>query len=149
MKIFARLTATCLGIGHFPLAPGTVTSAVVVLLYKFFLHKLNWSFYLLLFFLLILLGTYVSNIYASALKKEDPRSVVIDEAAGQLLALFLLNPQWIICVASFVLFRFFDIMKPFPIKNVEDFPRGFGIMLDDVVAALYAGILVNLFLILR
>ncbi len=149
MKIFARLTATCLGIGHFPLAPGTVTSAVVVLLYKFFLHKLNWSFYLLLFFLLFLLGTHVSNIYASALKKEDPRSVVIDEAAGQLLALFLLNPQWIICVASFVLFRFFDIMKPFPIKNVEDFPRGFGIMLDDVVAALYAGILVNFFLILR
>ncbi len=149
MKIFTRLTATCLGIGHVPLAPGTVTSAFVVLLYKFFLHKLSWPFYLLLFFLLFLLGVYVSNVYARALKKEDPRSAVIDEAAGQLLALFLLSPQWTLCVASFVLFRFFDIVKPFPIKNIEDFPKGFGIMLDDVVAALYAGILINLYLILR
>ncbi|MDH4219547.1 MAG: phosphatidylglycerophosphatase A [Candidatus Aminicenantes bacterium] len=149
MKIFARLTATCLGLGHFPLAPGTVTSAVIVILYKFFLHKLNWPFYLLMFLLLFLLGVYVSNVYSRALKKEDPRSVVIDEAAGQLLALFLLNPQWTICLASFVLFRFFDIVKPFPIKNAEDFPKGFGIMLDDVVAALYAGILVNLYLILK
>jgi phosphatidylglycerophosphatase A len=82
------------------------------------------------------------------LKKEDPRTVVIDEAAGQLIALFLLSPQWSLCAASFLLFRFFDIVKPYPIKRVETFPGGFGIMLDDIVAAIFAGIVINLFLLL-
>jgi phosphatidylglycerophosphatase A len=148
MKRFARLTATCMGLGYFPVAPGTLTSAVVVLLYKLILFRLTWPLYLLLFVFLFLLGVYVSHTYAESLKKEDPRSAVIDEAAGQLLALFLIDPSWILCAASFVLFRFFDIVKPFPIKQVEDFPKGFGIMLDDVVAALFAGILLNLYLLL-
>jgi phosphatidylglycerophosphatase A len=149
MKFFAKMTATCLGLGFFPLAPGTLTSAFVVLLYKFFLFRLSWPFYLLIFVFLFLLGTYASTIYSKSQKKEDPRSAVIDEAAGQLLALFLINPTWILCTSSFVLFRFFDIVKPFPIKQVEDFPKGFGIMLDDVVAALFAGILLNLYLLLK
>lgn len=149
MKLFIKMTATCLGLGYFPVAPGTLTSAVIVLMYKFFLFRLSWPLYLLVFALLFLLGVYASHRYSVSLKKEDPRSAVIDEAAGQLLALFLINPSWILCAASFVLFRFFDIIKPFPIKQVEDFPKGFGIMLDDVVAALFAGILLNLYLLLK
>ena len=144
-----KMTATCLGLGYFPVAPGTLTSAIVVLLYKFFLFRLSWPLYLLIFAFLFLIGVYASHIYSKSLKKEDPRSAVIDEAAGQLLALFLVNPSWILCTVSFVLFRFFDIIKPFPIKQVEDLPKGFGIMLDDVVAALYAGILLNLYLLLK
>ena len=140
--------ATFFGLGYFPLAPGTLTSAVIVLLYKFVLHKLSWPFYLILFFLLFVLGIFVSDVYSRMLKKEDPRTVVIDEATGQLIALFLLNPQWSYCAASFVLFRIFDIGKPFPIKRVEEFPKGFGIMLDDLVAAIFAGILINLYLLL-
>lgn len=149
MKLFAKVFATFFGAGYFPLAPGTLTSAIVILLYKYLLHKLSWPVYLLMFILLFILGIWVSDVHSRMLKKEDPRSVVIDEAAGQFLALFLLSPQWILCLASFVLFRFFDIVKPFPIKKVEEFPRGFGIMLDDIVAALYAGILINLYLLLR
>ncbi len=149
MKLAIKMTATCLGLGYFPIAPGTLTSAVIVLIYKFFLFRLSWPFYLLVFALLFILGAYASHRYSVSLKREDPRSAVIDEAAGQLLALFLINPSWILCAASFVLFRFFDILKPFPIKQVEDFPKGFGIMLDDVLAALYAGILLNLYLLLK
>ena len=149
MKLFTKMTATCLGLGYFPVAPGTLTSAVVVLMYKFFLFRLSWPLYLLVFASLFLLGAYASHRHSVSLKKEDPRSAVIDEAAGQLLALFLIHPSWILCAASFVLFRFFDIIKPFPIKQVEDFPKGFGIMLDDVVAALFAGILLNLYLLLK
>jgi phosphatidylglycerophosphatase A len=149
MKLFSKIFATFFGVGYFPLAPGTLTSAIVILLYKYMLHKLSWPAYLLMFFLFLILGIWVSSVHSRMLEKEDPRSVVIDEAAGQLLALFLLSPQWILCLASFLLFRFFDIVKPFPIKKVETLPRGFGIMLDDVVAALYAGILINLYLLLR
>ena len=148
MRLFSKITATFFGAGYFPLAPGTITSAIIVLLYKFFLHRLSWPFYLLLFFFLFILGIFVSDVYSRTLKKDDPRTVVIDEAAGQLIALFLLSPQWALCAASFVLFRLFDIVKPFPIKQVESFPRGFGIMLDDIVAAIFAGILINLYLLL-
>ncbi len=148
MNMFSKVTATFFGVGYFPLAPGTVTSAIIVLLYKFFLHRLSWPVYLLLFFLLFGLGTFVADVYSRMVKKEDPRTVVIDEAAGQFIALFLLGPQWTLCVASFLLFRIFDIVKPFPIKKAETFPGGFGIMLDDVVAAIFAGILINLVLLL-
>jgi phosphatidylglycerophosphatase A len=149
MKLFSKVFATFFGAGYFPLAPGTLTSAVVVLWYKFVLHRLSWPLYLLIFALLFILGIYVSGAYSKMSKKEDPRSVVIDEAAGQSLALFLIGPEWTLCLASFVLFRFFDIVKPFPIKKVESFPGGFGIMLDDMLAALYAGILIKLFLLLK
>jgi phosphatidylglycerophosphatase A len=148
MKLFSKITATFFGVGYFPVAPGTLTSAIIVLLYKFFLYRLSWPVYLLLFFVLFALGTFVSDVYSRRLKKEDPRTVVIDEAAGQFIALFLLSPQWTLCAASFFLFRFFDILKPFPINRVETFPRGFGIMLDDIAAAIFAGILINLFLLL-
>jgi phosphatidylglycerophosphatase A len=149
MKLFSKVFATFFGAGYFPLAPGTLTSAIVILLYKYLLHKLSWPVYLSLFFLLFFLGIWVSDVHSKTLKKEDPRSVVIDEAVGQFLVLFLLSPQWILCLVSFFLFRFFDIFKPFPIKKVETFPGGFGIMLDDILAALYAGILINLYLLLR
>lgn len=148
MKIFAKVAATFFGVGYFPLAPGTLTSALIVLLYKIVLYKLTWPIYLLLFFLLFGLGTFTADVYSRMVKKEDPRTVVIDEAAGQFIALFMLSPQWTLCVASFFLFRLFDIVKPYPIKRVETFPRGFGIMLDDIVAAIFAGILINLFLLL-
>jgi phosphatidylglycerophosphatase A len=148
MKLFSKITATFFGVGYFPVAPGTLSSAIIVLLYKFFLYRLSWPIYLFLFFVLFALGTFVSNVYSRMLKKEDPRSIVIDEITGQFIALFLLSPQWTLCVSSFVLFRLFDILKPFPINRVETFPRGFGIMLDDIVAAIFAGILINLFLLL-
>lgn len=148
MNKFSKITATFFGVGYFPLAPGTVTSAIIVLLYKFFLHRLSWPIYLLLFILLFIIGTFVADVYSRMVKKEDPRTVVIDEAAGQFIALFLLGPQWTLCAASFFLFRLFDILKPFPIKKVERFPGGLGIMLDDIVAAIFTGILINLFLLL-
>ncbi len=149
MKLFSKVLATFFGVGYFPFAPGTLASALVVLLYKYLLHKLNWPIYLLVFILFFILGIFVSDVYSRMVKKEDPRPVVIDEAVGQFLVFFLLSPQWILCLASFLLFRFFDIVKPFPIKKIETFPRGFGIMLDDIMAALYAGILINIFLLLR
>lgn len=143
------MTATCLGMGYFPLAPGTFTSLVVVLAYKFFLHRVSWPAHLLVFFLLFIIGIPTSSRLISEWKKKDPRKIVIDEAAGQYLALFQLNPTWFSLALSFVLFRFFDIIKPFPIRRVETFPLGWGIMLDDLVAALYTGILISIYFLLR
>ena len=105
--------------------------------------------HLLLFSGVFLVGTITTARSSAKWKVEDPQKVVIDEAAGQYLALFQLSPSWLPLLLSFLLFRLFDILKPFPIRRVESFPRGWGIMLDDFVAALYSGILVYVYLILR
>jgi phosphatidylglycerophosphatase A len=149
MKFLAKTIATFFGLGYFPLAPGTLTSLAAVFLYKLYLKKLDWPLYLLLIVLLFVVGIASSTAYSMILNKKDPRKIVIDEAAGQLLCLFRMNDAWPLLALSFVLFRFFDIVKPFPIKQVERLPRGLGIMADDIVAAFYAGILVNLYLLVR
>jgi phosphatidylglycerophosphatase A len=149
MKLHSKILSTFFGIGYFPLAPGTITSAIIVLLYKFWLHRIIWPVYLLLVILLFIVGIFVSGVYSRESKKRDPRPVVIDEAAGQFLALFLVSPHWFPLGLSFFFFRLFDITKPFFIKRVEDFPGGLGIMLDDILAAAYAGILTHLYLLLK
>lgn len=149
MKFLTKTIATFFGLGYFPLAPGTLTSLAAVFLYKLYLKKLNWPLYLALIVLLFVVGMAASTAYSMILNKKDPRKIVIDEATGQLLCLFRMNDAWPLLALSFVLFRFFDIVKPFPIKQVERLPRGLGIMTDDIVAAFYAGILVNLYLLVR
>ncbi len=149
MTFISKVIATFFGVGYFPLAPGTLTSLIVVLLYKFFLHNLSWPVHLLIFFFVFLIGILSSTRMSSKWKIDDPQKIVIDEAAGQYLALFQLSPSWLALVLCFLLFRLFDILKPFPIRRVETFPKGWGIMLDDFVAALYAGILVYIYLILK
>ena len=149
MKFLSKIIATVFGIGYFPLAPGTLTSLVFVILYKFFLHKIDWPYYLALLMLLFVIGAVASTAHASQMKIEDPRFIVIDEAMGQLLALFLLSPHWYLLGIGFVLFRALDILKPFVINKAEKIPGGWGIMMDDVIAGLITSIVLNLYLILK
>lgn len=148
MKTLSKIWATFFGAGYFPLGQGTLTSFIVILLYKFFLYRLHWGLYFLLFIAVFLLGVFASTTYAGAVKKKDPHQIVIDEVAGQLLVLFRLSPSWFLLLSAFFLFRLFDIAKPFPIRQMEKFPKGWGIMADDLMAAVYAGILIHLYLFL-
>jgi len=149
MKLFSKLSSTFFGVGYFPIGQGTLTSFIVVLMYKFFLYRLHWAYYLLLILVVYILGVVCSSVHSTALKKKDPHEIVIDEVAGQLLVLFRLNPTWPLLLISFFLFRLFDIAKPFPIRQLEKFPKGWGIMTDDIMAAVYSGILVHLYLLLK
>jgi phosphatidylglycerophosphatase A len=149
MKTVWRVIASFFGLGFFPIAPGTFTSLAIVLLYKFLLHPLPLSSLLLILLLFVVLGVPAATAYSSELKKTDPGTVVIDEAAGQLLVLVSVSPDWTLLAIGFVLFRFFDILKPYPIRKVEDLPGGWGIMADDVAAALMAKALLHLFIYLK
>lgn len=149
MKLASKIIATVFGIGYFPIAPGTLTSLIVVFLYKLFLHRLSWPLYLLLFFLLFFVGVVASSKYESESNKKDPGNIVIDEAVGQFLLLFQMGEEWLPLLLSFFLFRLFDIVKPIPIRKVENFPSGWGIMMDDLLAAIYAGVIINLYIILK
>jgi phosphatidylglycerophosphatase A len=140
----AKIISTFFGIGLFPLAPGTVASLVVVVLYRFFFHQISWPLYLVLFLVIFFLGTYTSSVYARALNLKDPGKIVIDEVAGQWLALFLISPDWKWLGVSFILFRFFDIIKPLGIKKLENLPQGWGIMADDVGTGLAVNVLLQI-----
>ncbi|MDH7511609.1 MAG: phosphatidylglycerophosphatase A [Clostridiales bacterium] len=138
MKAIWKVVATCCGIGFIPVAPGTAASLAVALMYKFFLFRLSWPFYLVLFVLLGGLGLVASAVYAAELGRDDPRRIVVDEASGQLISLFAVPASWTAVGLSFFLFRFFDIVKPYPIRRAERLPGGWGIMADDLLAGLIA-----------
>lgn len=141
--------ATIGGVGYFPVAPGTVTSFLVILGYRVLFHRLSWQVYLSIGLLIYILGIWSATQYARRVKKEDPRTVVIDEVLGQWTALLLIPPSWGLLLLSFFLFRFFDIIKPLFIRKAESFHAGWGIMLDDILAGCYASIIVNAFLLVR
>jgi phosphatidylglycerophosphatase A len=149
MKYLWRVIASFFGLGFFPFAPGTLTSLVVVFLYKYFLHGLGWPYLLLILAALLILGTHAASCYSSELKMTDPGRIVIDEAAGQLLVLLFVLPDWTSLLAGFLLFRFFDIVKPFLIRRVEKLPAGWGIMADDILAALMAKAVLHIFIYLK
>jgi phosphatidylglycerophosphatase A len=149
MKVIWRVLATFFGLGFFPVAPGTLTSLAILLLYRFLIPGLALPYLLLILFLLLALGVPASSSYSSALKKKDPGRIVIDEAAGQFLVFVSVAPDWTLLIAGFLLFRFFDIVKPFPIRKLEALPSGWGIMADDVAAALLAKALLHLFIYIQ
>lgn len=162
--------ATC-GVGYLPLAPGTWGSLVGVGLYllaraasaRVFASATNegWSvarfevaqtsLVILILILLTLAGVWAASRAEKLLGRKDPRAVVIDEVAGQLIAFAFVpfaSGTWMI-VAGFVAFRAFDIWKPYPVRRLESLESGLGIMADDVLAGFYAATLLALIASIR
>jgi phosphatidylglycerophosphatase A len=149
MKFFSKAFSTFFGAGYFPIAPGTFASLIVALLYKFFLAQWEWGLYARLWLVVFFAGLVSSTLFSRELRQKDPGKIVIDEVSGQMIALFLIPPSWLPILLSFFLFRLFDVVKPYPIRKLERLEDGLGIMADDVLAGLYAGVLVHLYLIIK
>ena len=143
--------STVFGIGYTPFASGTMAS-LVALPIGYLLHLSYGTLGVLVVGLVIFaIGIWASGAHARSIGREDPGTSVIDEIAGQLFAMLLITPagntsNWPQIVAAFVLFRFFDIAKPWPISRLERLHGGVGIMADDAAAGLVsAAILFALF----
>lgn len=136
------ILATVGGAGFFPIAPGTVGSAVGVGVYLLTRHW-PWAWQLGLLAAIILIGVWASGVTAAALNREDPGPVVIDEVAGQLVTLFLTGVGPTGAIIGFFVFRIFDIIKPWPARQLEDLPGGVGIVADDVMAGVYGWVVVT------
>ena len=166
---YLALALTTFGVGYGPIAPGTWGSAVGVLIYlgfawletsfppsgtgagfgslifALFYHFANSSHFVLNAVMLpafCLLGILASGRSIPFLGNEDPSEAVVDEVMGQLVT-FCFVPfgvSWPFILAGFLLFRVFDIWKPYPVRNLEVLPGGLGICADDIVAGVYAGI---------
>jgi phosphatidylglycerophosphatase A len=142
--LWAWLIATFFGAGLLKPGPGTYGSAAALLLWYGAAHLLHPSFLTLAIGTAIaaiaatLIGIPAATIVARESGREDPGLVVIDEVAGQLIALIAIPSDWRHAVLSLLLFRLFDILKPPPVRQLERLPAGTGIMLDDVAAGLLA-----------
>jgi phosphatidylglycerophosphatase A len=129
------LIAQCAYAGRVPFAPGTAGSLVGVLLYLV-LKELALPWYGAACVLVVVIGTWAAGRAESLLGAKDHPSIVIDEVAGFLVSMFLVPPTGGYIAAGFVLFRVFDIVKPWPIHRLQDLPGGTGIMADDVAAGI-------------
>lgn len=164
---YISLAVTTCGVGYLPLAPGTWGSAVGVLVflgigwleYTFIgamvdlhawppdaAHSLFYAMNAFLFVLFVLLGVWAAGRSTELLGDLDPSQAVVDEVIGQLivfafvpLAVSAPSINWTIIIAGFLLFRLFDVWKPYPIDYLQGLPGGLGVCADDILAGAYAG----------
>lgn len=144
----ALVIATC-GVGYLPLMPGTYGSLVAVAIFLGLTQVVKGNALIAVVLVSIVVVTF-AGIWAASRTEElsgrkDPGKVVVDEVAGQLISLFPLTlfAEWTIVavIISFILFRFFDIVKPYPARRLEALKGGLGIMCDDLVAGVYAAVI--------
>lgn len=144
-KLFVNI-ARVAPAGLSPIAPGTCGSFVAILLAPYIFMPFSLGGRIIALLVLFVLGTFVSSVAEFELGVEDPGEVVIDEVLG----------QWITCLPfaslspwgyllAFILFRFFDILKPAPVRMAEKLPSGLGIMADDAVAGVLAMLCMAIF----
>ena len=162
IKTFNYLFVTFFGIGTIRFAPGTITSLITTVLLFSLFHILNFSnnVILLLLILVFLYSFYAVAEYIKENENKDPKEVVIDEVIGQSIPIYLFeiahgsekNSQEAILfyIYIFVLFRFFDIKKPFPV-NVFDknYKNSFGVIIDDIIAGFYVVLTLIIFMIIK
>ena len=143
MTAFLAQLATLGPVGRSLRAPGTAGS-LVALIGGFFLAKEGYFVLLAALLLVTIIGVFAADAYSGLTGKHDAGEVIIDEVAGQWLVLLWIPPKldtalwWYL--AGFVLFRLFDILKPWPVSSAERLPGGIGVMADDLVAGTLAGI---------
>jgi phosphatidylglycerophosphatase A len=141
---WAFLIATFCGIGYLKPGPGTWASMATVLLWWLAARAFHlgphgtWLLLAVGIAFSLIAGIPAADVAARESGREDPGFVVIDEVAGQCIALLGCPTDWAHALVCLALFRLFDITKPYPIRKLEDLPGGWGIVFDDVAAGLYA-----------
>ena len=160
LDYFALALTTC-GVGYLPLAPGTWGSLVGVAIYLlFWLVEVKLAIYLLhrswnaeqitawihainvsIFLAFCLIGIWASGRATRLFQDKDPQKVVVDEVIGQLLVFMFIpfDVHWYYVVSGFLLFRLFDIWKPYPVDSLQNLPAGIGVCADDILAGIYGG----------
>ena len=161
-KTFNYLFVTCFGIGSFRFAPGTITSFIttIFLFSLFHIIKLSNNTILIALLLVFVYSFYAVSEYIKDNENKDPKEVVVDEFIGQSIPIYLYeiahgtmkNSQESVLfyLYIFILFRYFDIKKPFPVSYFhKKLKNSFGVILDDVVAGLYVVLTLIIFMVIK
>jgi len=162
IKTFNYLFVTCFGIGSFRFAPGTITSFVTTVFLFSLFHIINLSNNVILITLLLIFvySFYAVSEYIKHNENKDPKEVVIDEFIGQSIPIYIYEiahgtvkssqEAALFYLYIFILFRYFDIKKPFPVSFFDKkFKNSFGVIIDDVVAGLYVVLTLIIFMIIK
>ena len=143
-----RLIVTFFYIGHAKIAPGSIASLVTILIFYFFAKHLISYLFIIIILITSILAFFAVSIYTHELSEKDRSEIVIDEVIGQSIALFPLlffeqtnPPQLFMCIISLLFFRFFDIVKPYPINKFDRMNNTFGVIFDDVLAGIFSALL--------
>ena len=142
MRKIIKFTTSFFYLGHSPFMPGTLGSLAGLLIY--FVVKDNLPIYAFSLLFLFALGIIFSSEAERIYKRKDAEMIVIDEACGMMLSMFLVPYSLWVMILGFILFRIFDILKPPPARNIENFSGAFGIMFDDVIAAIYTNFILQI-----
>ena len=137
-----KLISTFFYTGYLPLIPGTFGSMAGLLV--FYLIKDNTSVFALVTFVILILGFAVTSEAENIFRRKDASCIVIDEVSGMLLSLLFLPYSARVVVIAFFLFRILDTLKPYPAGRLQNLKGSLGIMSDDIVAALYTNIILQL-----
>lgn len=149
--LWAELVGTFFGLGRMKPGPGTWGSAGAAvswyLLARYVFPAHTWTMAAAAYAAIAtVIGIPAATAIARASGRKDPQHVVIDEVAGQMIALIAAPVNWKAVLAGFILFRAFDITKPWPIRKLEKLPEGTGIVVDDLGAGIYALVIMQLLL---
>ena len=132
------------GIGFIPFASGTFGS-LAGLIIGYVLNLINYNLFFIIIPMLFILGVIASNTYQKQTGEKDSSVIVIDEVVGQLIAMMFVMDNYVLVFISFIIFRLFDIYKPWPASYADKkMTGGFGVMLDDVFAGIYTAIFIFL-----
>jgi len=143
---FIKLTAGGFGCGFLPIAPGTAGTVVGIPLFLLF-SQFSWPLHLLSIVTFAFFAVYIAREAEGIFGKKDAQQIVIDEIAGFQFTLFMVAPNVWHIFYGFVLFRFFDIVKLYPARLLENrWPDGYGVVGDDVVAGIYGCIVLHIFI---
>ena len=162
IKTFNYLFVTCFGVGSFRFAPGTITSFITTIFLFSLFHIINLSNNIILIVLLLIFfyAFYAVNEYIKDNENKDPKEVVVDEFIGQSIPIYLYEiahgtikdsqEAALFYLYIFILFRYFDIKKPFPVSFFDKkFKNCFGVIFDDVVAGLYVVVTLIIFMVIK
>ncbi|MBS3905525.1 MAG: phosphatidylglycerophosphatase A [Syntrophaceae bacterium] len=146
MRRFIVILATGFGAGYSPIAPGTLGTLLAIPIY-YFLSEMSFPLYELTLITFFFLSCWISGQAQQYFGKKDDQRIVIDEMMGFFVAMLWVPQTPLFILVGFILFRFFDILKPFPIRRFEKVGGGFGVVLDDVMAGIFANVILRLIII--
>ena len=143
----ARLIVTFFYIGNAKIAPGSIASLVTTMIFYLFAKHLISYLFIIIILITTFLAFFAISVYTYKLIEKDRSEIVIDEVIGQSIALFPLllfeqtnPPQLFMCMISLLFFRFFDIVKPYPIYKFDKMNNTFGVIFDDILAGVFSAL---------
>ncbi len=149
VPFFWKLITTFFRAGYFPVAPGTAGSILALIPAIFIMVYAHYPYIWLS--VLILIFTILGVVGSTIMERhwcKDPQQIVVDEAVGMWISILFIPFRWYLVVASFVLFRFFDIFKPLGLRKVQNLKGGYGVMADDILAGILTNVIIQIVLVM-